>query len=206
MSMHTILLADDHQLVRDTLAAYLTEKAGFEVKVASSAEEAYVSLSAFRNIDLAIIDYQMPGMDGLEGLVRLRSRFPNQKTVIISGVASPEVADKAIELGALAYFPKSMPVDLMLASINELIANNPVDHSSDNSLEQSEDRLKIYGLTARERQILQMLASGQSNKSIAQDLSLKEVTVKFHITNILGKLRVSNRTQAALLANSNSPL
>ncbi|WP_170388913.1 response regulator transcription factor [Ruegeria sp. HKCCA6837] len=204
--MHTILLADDHQLVRDTLAAYLTEKAGFEVKVASSAEEAYVSLSAFRNIDLAIIDYQMPGMDGLEGLVRLRSRFPNQKTVIISGVASPEVADKAIELGALAYFPKSMPVDLMLASINELIANNPVDHSSDNSLEQSEDRLKIYGLTARERQILQMLASGQSNKSIAQDLSLKEVTVKFHITNILGKLRVSNRTQAALLANSNSPL
>ncbi len=204
--MHTILLADDHQLVRDTLAAYLTEKAGFEVKVASSAEEAYVSLSAFRNIDLAIIDYQMPGMDGLEGLVRLRSRFPNQKTVIISGVASPEVADKAIELGALAYFPKSMPVDLMLASINELIANNPVDHSSDNSLEQSEDRLKIYGLTARERQILQMLASGQSNKLIAQDLSLKEVTVKFHITNILGKLRVSNRTQAALLANSNSPL
>ena len=206
MSMHTILLADDHQLVRDTLAAYLTEKAGFEVKVASSAEEAYVSLSAFRNIDLAIIDYQMPGMDGLEGLVRLRSRFPNQKTVIISGVASPEVADKAIELGALAYFPKSMPVDLMLASINELIANNPVDHSSDNSLEQSEDRLKIYGLTARERQILQMLASGQSNKSIAQDLGLKEVTVKFHITNILGELRVSNRTQAALLANSNSPL
>lgn len=206
MSMHTILLADDHQLVRDTLAAYLTEKAGFEVKVASSAEEAYVSLSAFRNIDLAIIDYQMPGMDGLEGLVRLRSRFPNQKTVIISGVASPEVADKAIELGALAYFPKSMPVDLMLASINELIANNPVDHSSDNPLEQSEDRLKIYGLTARERQILQMLASGQSNKSIAQDLSLKEVTVKFHITNILGKLRVSNRTQAALLANSISPL
>ncbi|WP_171104008.1 MULTISPECIES: response regulator transcription factor [unclassified Ruegeria] len=204
--MHTILLADDHQLVRDTLAAYLTEKAGFEVKVASSAEEAYVSLSAFRNIDLAIIDYQMPGMDGLEGLVRLRSRFPNQKTVIISGVASPEVADKAIELGALAYFPKSMPVDLMLASINELIANNPVDHSSDNSLEQSEDRLKIYGLTARERQILQMLASGQSNKSIAQDLGLKEVTVKFHITNILGKLRVSNRTQAALLANSNSRL
>ncbi|NOE43065.1 MULTISPECIES: response regulator transcription factor [unclassified Ruegeria] len=204
--MRTILLADDHQLVRDTLAAYLSEKAGFEVKVASSAEEAYVSLSAFRNIDLAIIDYQMPGMDGLEGLVRLRSRFPNQKTVIISGVASPEVADKAIELGALAYFPKSMPVDLMLASINELIANSPVDHSSDNSLKQSEDRLKIYGLTARERQILQMLASGQSNKSIAQDLSLKEVTVKFHITNILGKLRVSNRTQAALLANSNSPV
>ncbi|WP_170606231.1 response regulator transcription factor [Ruegeria arenilitoris] len=204
--MSTILLADDHQLVRDTLASYLAEKAGFEVKVASSAEEAYVALSTFRNIDLAIIDYQMPGMDGLEGLIRLRSRFPDQKTVIISGVASPEVADKAIELGALAFFPKSMPVDLMLAGINELIANNPVEISAGNSQGQPDSELQNYGLTVRERQILRMLASGQSNKSIAQDLSLKEVTVKFHVTNILGKLRVSNRTQAALLANSSTSL
>ncbi len=202
--MSTILIADDHQLVRDTLATYLAEKAGFEVKVASSAEEAYVVISAFKNIDLAILDYQMPGMNDLEGLVRLKSRFPDQKTAIISGVASPEVADRAIELGALAFFPKSMPVDLMLDSINELTGDRSIARSAGIQQKQPVAFPKDYGLTIREQQILDMLASGQSNKSIAQDLLLKEVTVKFHVTNILGKLGVSNRTQAALLAKSSS--
>ena len=202
LSMATILLADDHLLVRDTIASYLAEKGGYTVRSAASVEEAFVVLSAFSPVELAIFDYQMPGMDGLEGLVRLKSRYPRQRTAMMSGVASPEVADEAIKLGAVAFFPKSMPVKLMLDGIRQLLTDEPTILSGNEEAARAHKETDRVELTARERQILKMIASGSSNKLIARELGLKEVTVKFHVTNILAKLDVSNRTQAAILART----
>jgi len=198
--MPTILLADDHSLVRDTIAAYLTQKGGFTVTAVADLDEARVALSARNRIDLAIFDYQMPGMDGLNGLIELRKQYPDLKTAIISGVASPDVVEQALGLGAVAYFSKSMAVNLMVDQIHQILSQGAdgdvcaVDGKTEGAVQNR------FGLTPREAQILQMLALGQSNKLIAQDLALKEVTVKFHVSNIMTKLDVTNRTQAALRA------
>ncbi|MDJ0857872.1 MAG: response regulator transcription factor [Dinoroseobacter sp.] len=200
--MPSILLADDHQLVRDTVAAYLAAKGGFNVQSAATAQEALEVLSSQKQIDLAILDYEMPGMNGLDGLAELKRHYPDQKTALISGVATSDVAEKAMHLGAVAYFPKSMPVASMLDGIRQLLVSECGPQQDPDTIDGNSPQPRDYGLTSREEQVLARLALGQSNKVIAEELRLKEVTVKFHITNILSKLGVSNRTQAALLAST----
>lgn len=200
--MATILLADDHQLVRDTIAAYLTSSGGFTVETAEDLEGAFEVLDRPTPIDLAIIDYQMPGMRGLAGFAEVLSRYPDLKVSIISGVAEPSVAEEAINLGAKGYFPKSIPVKSMVNGVHRVLEGEivkdliPDDTESDLWLSVKER----FGLTSRETEILEMLAVGHSNKLIASELQLKEVTVKFHVSNIMSKLGVTNRTQAALVA------
>lgn len=200
--MPTILLADDHLLVRDTIAAYLEASGGFAVTTAQDLEEALGILQTTNQIELAIIDYKMPGMDGLEGFARVRSRHPDLKIALISGVADPSVAEDAFELGARGYFPKSIPVTLMLEGVRRVLNGELVDELVPELVEnqQTSSVRESFGLTSREFEILKMLALGHSNKLIASELELKEVTVKFHVSNIMGKLGVTNRTQAALIA------
>ena len=202
LKMATILLADDHQLVRDTIAAYLSSSGDFEVQTARDLDEALEILDKPKRIDLAIFDYQMPGMDGLEGVAKVRSRYPDLKITIISGVAKPAVAEEAIELGAKGYFPKSIPVNSMVNGVRRVLAGELVEdliseHSADVPTPSAKER---FQLTSREFEILDLLSLGHSNKLIASELDLKEVTVKFHVSNIMAKLGVSNRTQAAILA------
>lgn len=202
--MAAILLADDHQLVRDTIAAYLSGSGGFEVFTAQDLDDAVVILNAHVPVDLAIFDYMMPGMDGLAGFARVRELVPDLKTAIMSGVAKPAVAEEAIALGARGYFPKSIPVSAMVDGIHRVLAGEIVRDlisscTGSSAASSVQDR---FGLTSREAEILEMLAQGTSNKVIAGTLDLKEVTVKFHVTNIMTKLKVTNRTQAALLARN----
>lgn len=202
--MATILLADDHQLVRDTIAAYLTASGGFQVETAHDLNEALAVLTGAAEIDLAIFDYEMPGMNGLEGFARIRSEFPDLKVSIISGVAKPAVAKEAFELGARGYFPKSIPVSAMVSGVQRVLTGEVVDDlvTGEDASQSAGTVQDQFGLTSREFEILKMLALGHSNKLIASDLDLKEVTVKFHVSNIMSKLGVSNRTQAALIARN----
>lgn len=206
--MTTILLADDHQLVRDTIAAYLSSSGGFEVETAQNLDEALEILNGPAPVDLAMFDYQMPGMDGLEGLAQVRSRHPDLKATIISGVAKPAVAQQAMGLGAKGYFPKSISVSTMVSGVRRVLAGEVVGDfiADEETIEQTPSIRERFGLTSREDQILGMIALGHSNKLIASELDLKEVTVKFHVSNIMDKLGVSNRTQAAVLASSENPV
>ena len=200
--MAKILIADDHQLVRDTIAAYLSSTGGFVVDTAEDLKGAFEILDASTLVDLAIIDYQMPGMDGLKGCAEVLSRYPDLKISIISGVAEPAVAVEAIRLGAKGYFPKSIPVQSMVNGIHRVLEGEIVNDliPEDTSENLSSSVKERFGLTSRELQIYEMLAVGHSNKLIASALQLKEVTVKFHVSNIMAKLGVTNRTQAALVA------
>lgn len=202
--MTTILLADDHQLVRDTIAAYLSSTGGFQVETAQDLDEALEILNKPTPVDIAMLDYQMPGMDGLEGFAQLRSRYPDLKLTIISGVAEADVAERAISLGAKGYFPKSISVTAMVDGLRRVLKGEFVNELAvfDASTGSAPSFRERFGLTAREHQIVQMIALGHSNKLIASELGLAEVTVKFHVSNIMEKLGVTNRTQAAVLARN----
>ena len=202
--MTTILLADDHLLVRDTIAAYLSSSGGFQVETAQDLDEALEILSKPTQVDIAMLDYQMPGMDGLEGFAQVRSRYPDLKLTIISGVAKADVAEKAIGLGAKGYFPKSISVTAMVDGLSRVLEGELVNDFAnlDDAPGSAPSLQERFGLTSRESQIVQMIALGHSNKLIASELELAEVTVKFHVSNVMGKLGVTNRTQAAVLARN----
>lgn len=199
--MPNILLADDHDLVRDTIAAYLETVDDFKVETAANLEEALELMRGLDSIDLLILDYHMPGMDGLNGLSRARQAFPATKVALMSGVANREVANKAMENGANGFIPKSLKAVSLVNAIKFVLSGEryfPFDFGqADEPVESS----GVFGaLSSREMQTLEQLCIGLSNKEIARNLGIQEVTVKLHVKNVLAKLGVSNRTQAALLA------
>lgn len=201
--MPSILIADDHGLVRETIAAYLSKVDDFEVATASNLPEAMEQLTGQTAFDLAILDYHMPGMDGLDGLKMAIDRHPVIKFAMMSGVAKPDVAREAMSLGASGYFPKSMAPDTIINAIRFVLSGEryfPFDMSLEK--ENVTTAGEFHGLSNRECETLRGLCAGKSNKEIARELDLQEVTVKLHVKNILSKMNVKNRTQAALMAQS----
>jgi len=198
--MPNILIADDHDLVRDTIAAYLETNEGFKVQTAANLDAALDLMRGLDAIDLLILDYHMPGMDGLNGLERARQTFPATKVVLMSGVANREVANKAMETGAHGFIPKSLTAVSLVNAIKFVLSGEryfPFDFGTAETAAPVGD---FATLSAREKQTLEQLCIGLSNKEIARNLGVQEVTVKLHVKNVLAKLGVSNRTQAALLA------
>ena len=199
--MPNILIADDHDLVRDTIAAYLETVDDFKVQTAADLDAALDMMRGLDSIDLLILDYHMPGMDGLNGLDRARKAFPATKVVLMSGVANREVANKAMENGANGFIPKSLTAASLVNAIKFVLSGEryfPFDFGTAETAEAPKGAFAT--LSEREMQTLEQLCIGLSNKEIARNLGVQEVTVKLHVKNVLAKLGVSNRTQAALLA------
>ena len=199
--MARILIADDHDLVRDTIAAYLSRTGDLDVETSSTLSEALEAMTEGSAVDLVILDYNMPGMDGLTGLVRAINFRPDIKVALMSGVATPEVAREAMEAGAAGFFPKSLAADSMVNAVRFVLAGEryfPFGFADGAGEDRKSER--YGGLSRRETQTLRELCKGKSNKEIARELDLQEVTVKLHVKNILAKMGVRNRTQAALRA------
>lgn len=199
--MPNILIADDHDLVRDTIAAYLEASGEFKVLTASTLDDAMGKMGGLDAIDLLILDYHMPGMNGLAGLEKARKAFPVTKVAMLSGVANRDVANRAMEQGADGFIPKSLSAASMVNAIRFVLAGEryyPFDFGTANAA--STTPATFSDLSDREMQTLEQLCIGLSNKEIARNLGIAEVTVKLHVKNVLSKLGVTNRTQAALLA------
>ena len=198
--MAKILIADDHDLVCEAIAAYLATAPEFEVQTASNLGEALEIMGNGSPIDLAIFDYKMPGMDGLDGLSTVGARFPGVKIALMSGVASPDVVQEALARGAHGYLPKSLPAGTMISAVRRILDGDtyvPHDVMERQAQAQSEND---WDLSARELQVLEKLCQGHSNKQIATDLGVALVTAKLHVANIMSKMNVENRTQAVVLA------
>lgn len=199
--MPNILIADDHDLVRDTIAAYLSRTEDMHVETASTLSDALARLEGDLTIDLTILDYNMPGMDGLDGLTRALAVRPGMKVALMSGVATPKVAREAMSVGAVGYFPKSLAAESMLNAVRFVLAGEqyfPFGFAE--AADESKTLERYCGLSPRETETLRHLCQGRSNKEIARALDLQEVTIKLHVKNILAKMGVRNRTQAALRA------
>jgi two-component system nitrate/nitrite response regulator NarL len=195
-----ILLADDHELVRDSLAAFLQASGFEEVEVAGTLEEAVTSFRAWRSFDVVLLDLNMPGMGGLDGLRKMQAVAGDVPVAIISGATQPDKVQAAIDAGAQGFLPKTMPVKSISAAIRFMAAG---EIYLPYTLMQQSSEASNFGLKTRERDVLRGLAEGLSNKEIALKLDLQEVTVKLHVKTLSRKLNARNRTHAAMIARDN---
>jgi len=196
-----ILLADDHDMVRETISAYLHSVGGAEVTSSINLTEALDQIEKIGPFDLVLLDYNMPGMFGLEGLTRALERNGGKGVAILSGSAPTHTAQEALDAGAIGYLPKTMGAKSLLNAVRFMSAGEvyvPVELLREPVSEEVHPMAKK--LSPREIEVLSGLCRGQSNKEIARDLELQEVTIKLHVRTLCRKLDAKNRTQAALTA------
>ena len=196
-----ILIADDHELLRDTLVHFLSGEPGIETAVAASLPEALDTVAVAGPFDLVLLDYAMPGMEGLEGLGRMRAQPGAQPVTIISGTASREVAEQALAAGAAGFLPKTLSARSLLNAVRFMAMGEqyaPLDFMRQPVPAPAHPMMDL--LSQREREVLEGLTQGKSNKEIARDLDLREPTVKLHMKTLYRKIGAANRTQAAMIA------
>ncbi|MBP0483985.1 response regulator [Sagittula salina] len=192
-----ILVADDHDLVRETIAAFLDSADIDEVQTVATLDDAVHAANSSGSFDLVLLDYNMPGMNGLEGLGRMREANDGRPVAILSGSATRDVADAALKSGAQGFIPKTLSARSLLTAARFMAAGEiyaPIDFMQKHGEEQG------GSLTRRELEVLRGICEGKSNKEIARDLELQEVTVKLHVKTLSRKLEARNRTHAAMIA------
>lgn len=193
--MLTMLIVDDHPLYREGVAGALL-KAWAESRVlqASSAEEGMRLLEANPATDLALVDLRLPGSDGYVALQEYGARFPQVARVLVSGVEGREAGDKARRCGASGFIPKSMSVQALIGAVRTVLDGGTFFPPAGAPAPQD------GGLSLRQIEVLALLSEGMSNKQIARRLLLAERTVKSHVTEVMQRLGVSNRTHAVVEA------
>lgn len=207
MGQLRIVVADDHPLFREALRHALAQgKPGIEISEAGSLAELERLLKEDDGFDLVLLDLRMPGVQGLSGLMFLRSTYPNLPVAIISASDQPDIVHTALSLGASGFISKSSNTAGILEAVETVLSGgiwSPVDTApavpADSELASISRR--VASLTAQQIRVLMMLKEGLLNKQIAYELSVSEATVKAHVSAILQKLAVSSRTQAVIAAS-----
>jgi DNA-binding NarL/FixJ family response regulator len=195
-----ILFADDHDLLRDALKAYLESDGELTVEPASTIGEALAAIDRDGPFDLVLLDYQIPGMDGLLGLRLIVAAQEARPVLLLTGVATEGTANAALRSGAVTVLSKTMPVESLKSVIISVI-NGSFVQPYRGAAGQS-DKADTPTLTPRQEQVLRCICLGLSNKQIARDLNLTEATIKMHVKMIFSKLGVNSRTQAILISKN----
>ena len=201
----TFIVADDHPLFREALIhAIHTSVAGAEIFEADSLASLYDVVEANPNADLLFLDLNMPGVSGFSALAYMRNNHESLPTVVVSAIDDPSVIRRAIQHGASGFIPKSSPIRTIESAIDSILQGevwlpDDVDMEGDD-LDGEEARVAaaMSALTPHQFRVLMMLGEGLLNKQIAYQLGVSEATIKAHVTAILRKMQVTNRTQAVL--------
>lgn len=199
------LIVDDHPLFCDALSMTLKVVAGLQVvESAGSLEEATARLDRGPQPDLVLLDLNLPDVDGLDGLIRLKLVVPQAPVLVVSSLADPRIIRAAIRAGAMGFVPKNAHRDTYRAALDAMRGGRvflPDGVQAEDGASASEEAIARLGLLTRQQaRILQLICEGKLNKQIAFELAIAETTVKAHVTAIMRKLGVLSRTQAVLMA------
>jgi len=192
-----ILAVDDHALLRGGIAALVGTQPDMKLVAEASTGREAIQLFRTHRPDVTLMDVQMPEVDGIDALMAIRSEFPDARVIVLTTYSGDVQAMRALKAGAQAYLLKSLLQKELLDTIRDVhagrkrigqeVAAELADHATDDAL------------TAREVEVLQLVAAGNSNKLIADRLSLSEDTIKGHVRNILSKLGANDRTHAVTI-------
>lgn len=219
----SILIIDDHQLFREGVKRILDFEKDFKVIAEGDDGAEAVNLVEQHNPDVVVMDINMPNMNGVEATAKLVEKFPDVKVIILSIHDDESYVMHALKTGARGYLLKEMDADALIDAVKIVadggsylhpkVTHNLVNEyrrlavgnigQSVGTLKDVEYRKPLHLLTRRECEVLQMLADGKSNRSIGETLFISEKTVKNHVSNILQKMDVNDRTQAVVVAIKN---
>ncbi|NQZ28613.1 MAG: response regulator transcription factor [Colwellia sp.] len=206
MSPAKVIIADDHPLFRSALKHAIVEcidDAG--TLEADNFSELLTAIEATPSLEIIFLDLHMPGNNGFTGLTQLQNHYPDLVVIMVSSDDNDETMQKAINFGAAAFIPKSADLTTIASAIDTVLAGDIwlpelIEKNENQQVALANQRLakQLAQLTPQQYVVLTKVADGQLNKQIAYDLNIKETTVKKHVSAILEKLEVNNRTLAGL--------
>lgn len=213
--MYKILVSDDHPLFREAIqSVILSAYPDADIYETENLDEAVILTQLHDDLDLILLDLNMPGMNGLNGLIAMRNEFPTIPVVIVSAEDDKQIVLQAITCGAIGFISKSSPRQQMTEALEQIFKGNiylPPDIIRQNQYLSKRNNNKtnnpqipselLMSLTRRQLLVLERMVTGESNKQIAYELNIAETTVKAHVSAILSKLGVHNRVQAILAAS-----
>jgi len=195
----TCLIVDDHEVVREGLRLSLSRAPHIRVVGEASDGRAAIELAERRKPNVVIMDVRMPGLDGLDATKELLEKEPNAAVLIFTAYSERSLLARGLESGAKGYILKEAPHETLVRAIEKVAGGDSfIDPALMPAFLSGKDREDM--LTAREREILQLLADGMSNADAAQRLFISQETVKSHVRHILAKLEADTRTHAVAIA------
>jgi DNA-binding NarL/FixJ family response regulator len=203
----SIILVDDHEVVRKGVRAYLNTIPEFDVVGECSSGEEAIHMVAEHIPDIVLMDLIMAGMDGIETTRQIKKISPRTQVVVLTSYHEDVHIFPALKAGAISYILKDMKMEKLVEALHKAVQGEVTLHPRVAARvlqnirgEGGEDQQLFTDLTERELDVLKLIASGMSNSQIADDLVITENTVKGHVSNILSKLHLVDRTQAAVYA------
>jgi two-component system, NarL family, response regulator len=193
-----ILIADDHHLVRDGLGAIINMEPDMKVVAEAANGDQAVELYGTKKPDIALLDLRMPIKSGLEALIEIRKEFTNARIIMLTSYDGDEDVHQSFQAGAYGYLLKDMLRRDLLHAIR--LVHSGQRHIPPSIAARLAERLSLSELTEREITILNLIAKGKTNKEIGATLGIAEITTKVHVSNILLKLGVGDRTEAVTVA------
>jgi DNA-binding NarL/FixJ family response regulator len=203
----SIILVDDHEVVRRGVRTYLNTIAEFDVIGECSSGEEALHMVAEHIPDIVLMDLIMPGMDGIETTRQIKKISPRTQVVVLTSYHEDAHIFPALKAGAISYILKDMKMDKLVEALNKAVQGEVTLHPRVAARvlqnirgDGGEDQQLFTELTEREHDVLKLIANGMTNSQIAEELVITENTVKGHVSNILSKLHLVDRTQAAVYA------
>ena len=209
MSHHpvSIVIVDDHEVVRNGIRSYLETLTEFQVVGEAESGETAIKLVSDLIPDIVLLDLILPGMDGVETTRRIKQISPRTKVMVLTSYHEDVHIFPALKAGAISYILKDMKMDKLVEALRRAVQNEVTLHPlvaarvlQNIRGEDNEAQPLFTGLTERELDVLKLIANGLTNSQIAEKLVISENTVKGHVSNILSKLHLADRTQVAVYA------